>query len=46
MDLILTLYEDLNKLVSPLKPYYLLDVPTGLTFNNYSFCPHNIFVFI
>jgi hypothetical protein len=28
-----------------LKDYWLRDVPTGLTFNNCTFCPHCIFVF-
>ena len=29
----------------PLKPYWLRDAPAGLTFNNYTLCPHYIYVF-
>jgi hypothetical protein len=26
------------------KPYWLLDAPTDLTFNNSTFCPHSVFM--
>ena len=31
--------------INPLKPTCLRDAPTGLTFNNCTFCPHCIYVF-